>query len=137
MKRKVQVWIRSKEKGEPRVLLLLTRPSRGTFWQPVTGSVEKGETLEQGALREATEESGLDFRKMPEPIGHEFNFTGRKGKPIRETCFSIWVDDCPDVTLDPKEHVDSIWVSPVEALKRLRFESNREALLLIHPEVKP
>ncbi|HRK03098.1 MAG TPA: NUDIX domain-containing protein, partial [Oligoflexia bacterium] len=48
MHRKVQCWILSRS---GRCLLLLTNKRRGEFWQPVTGTVEDGESFEQAALR--------------------------------------------------------------------------------------
>src|SRR5712691_4877586 len=41
-----------------RVLLLHRRPERGNFWQPITGSIEDGETPIETARREIVEETG-------------------------------------------------------------------------------
>ena len=41
-------------------VLLLERADRPGFWQSVTGSQDAGETLEQTAVRELHEETGLD-----------------------------------------------------------------------------
>src|SRR6185436_7861193 len=49
-----------------RVLLLHRTPERGNVWQPVTGSIEDGETPEECARRELFEEPGQ--RAEPEPI---------------------------------------------------------------------
>ena len=55
---KVQVFVFTDT--EPRQYLLLRyNDQKGGYWQPVTGSVEAGETLEQAALRELWEETGL------------------------------------------------------------------------------
>src|SRR6185369_8920181 len=43
-------------------VLLLERADRPGFWQSVTGSQDPGETLEQTAVREVMEETGLDAR---------------------------------------------------------------------------
>ena len=137
-KSKVQVWIyyREPEDGQYEFLTLLTRPERGGFWQPVTGSVEKGETLEAAALREAQEETGLDCveppRKVEGPAG-KFKFQSR-GKTIEEHGFFLSVKLKkkqtlpPPVELDPKEHVGFAWVDASEALRRVGHLSNAQVL---------
>lgn len=124
---KVQVWIHSGGK----VLVLRTGPNRGSFWQPVTGHVEPGETLLDAARREAEEETGFHFKATPEPLGYAFDYLGQWG-PALEHAFSL---EAPSkaaergrVKLDSKEHVDSRWVMPEEALKLLKYDSNAEAL---------
>ena len=41
-------------------VLLLERVDHPSYWQSVTGSQHEGETLAQTAIREVTEETGLD-----------------------------------------------------------------------------
>ena len=71
------------EDNEGRVLLVKHKPERGGYWQGKWicpgGSLELGETMEDGARREVKEETGLDIdiRKLLLPferIVHE----GRK-----------------------------------------------------------
>ena len=131
MNRKVQVWIHTLgADGRPRVLLLKTNPARGSFWQPVTGGLEAGETLEIAALREATEETGLNFSGPPIPLGYEFTFPSRwaPNDVVEETAFTLQILSVAAVTLDPREHVEFQWLEPKQALSLLKFESNREAL---------
>src|SRR5450756_732082 len=44
-------------------VLLLERADYPGYWQSVTGSCEAGETLVETALREVSEETGLDARQ--------------------------------------------------------------------------
>jgi len=131
LREKGQVWIlsRSTDDGAWRVLLLKTLPERGAFWQPVTGSIEEGENILKGALREAIEETGLPPLRNIEPLGYDFSFEGKWG-PTHETVFFYETyPGCPNVTIDGHEHQGYQWVSPNEAVAILHFEPNRQALL--------
>lgn len=129
---KVQVWIYTKInsneiKDDILVLLLLTRPDRGNFWQPVTGSVEPGETLTEAALRETYEETGLPFKNSPLQLKYDFAFISR-GKNIHEYCFAIETPQLRPPVIDPREHIDFQWMNPSQAKNLLKHVSNQEAL---------
>src|SRR5690349_5465786 len=133
MKRKVQVWIYLKDsKKDYRFLLLLTQPARGSFWQPVTGSMDEGESPAQAAEREAYEESGLTFMGPPTTIPYDFEYQARDGTRIREVGFALEVDfqgaELPIPRLDPHEHNAFRWVSSGEALQMIRYPSNGQML---------
>lgn len=127
--KKVQCWIFSSAgKGSPaHCLLLKTNAARGGFWQPVTGTVEDGEGYLEAACREAAEETGFAFPKMPLDSGHEFSFISRFGQ-ARERTFALYIDGLPIPLLDPREHDDFRWVLPSNAAELLRYPSNREGL---------
>jgi 8-oxo-dGTP pyrophosphatase MutT (NUDIX family) len=138
---KVQVWIwwaTPQDDSHLRVLLLKTHTGRGDFWQPVTGGVDPGEALPVAALREATEETGLKFDEPPELLGKSFRFEHkiRTRGMAEEQAFSLRArgrgsekeDRPPKVQLDPSEHEAYEWLTPSEALTRVKFESNRELL---------
>ncbi len=130
---KVQVWILNSRTSEVLLLKTQERGEHGSFWQPVTGSVEEGETLEQAALREATEETALRFAGPPRSLDYSFEFEGW-GKLRRETAF--WLETAEgreklEVKLDPKEHKDFRWAPIKQAEGELKFETNREALRLL------
>lgn len=137
---KVQVWVRHGASTHPLWLLLQCNPARGGFWQPITGHVESGESLEAAALRELSEETGLAPASPPTQIGYTFKFPNRWAKTAsdpaecEEHSFLVTLPTSqsagfpPEITLDPHEHVDSRWVDTDTALGMLRWESNREAL---------
>jgi 8-oxo-dGTP pyrophosphatase MutT (NUDIX family) len=133
---KVQVWIWCREaSGKAKVLILRTRPERGSFWQPVTGSVEKGEKIPVAALREAREETGLSFRSKPKPLGEPFCFESR-GRQVEEHCF--WLEATVknlQVTLDPHEHTEYQWRTPDWAARKIKFSSNRKFLRILKKEI--
>jgi dihydroneopterin triphosphate diphosphatase len=124
---KVQVWIHRRSASGIELLLLLLRPERGGFWQPVTGGVEEGEELGAAALREAREESGMEFRGPALPLGTDFRFEAR-GRRFHEFGFRVEADAAARVSLDGREHVDHRWVGPAEAKKLLHHASNVEML---------
>lgn len=133
---KVQVWIyTSTKQDELRVLLLLTRPERGGFWQPVTGSVESGETLMDAAFREATEETGLAFEAPPFSLDHDFTFEAR-GKKFHEYGFGIAVPQLENPILDSHEHIDFKWVSIDDAMKHLKHTSNIKILSTLKKKLR-
>ncbi len=123
--RKVQVWVYVK--NPLRVLLLKTRPERGAFWQPVTGGVDPGEKLQDAALREAQEESGLPFAQPPRDIGFQFTYE-KQGKQFEEHCFALEAETTLSVRLDSREHTDFQWVEPSTAAHILFHPSNIEGL---------
>ncbi|MBI2604458.1 MAG: NUDIX domain-containing protein [Deltaproteobacteria bacterium] len=130
--RKVQCWIFAADSGQPndaRCLLLKTNAARGAFWQPVTGSVEPGEGFFEAACREPLEETGFAFESPPVDVGYDFEFTSRFGV-TRERVFVLTVASQQDPRLDPKEHQDFQWISPLQAIGLLRFPTNEQGLRL-------
>lgn len=131
--KKVQVWVHTLSSVGRRWLLLKTIPSRGSFWQPVTGKVEANELLGHAALREAIEETACDFKTEPFAIGYDFNFRGRWGD-AHETVFILELPSLqghlPLVKLDAQshlEHEEYRWCVADEVESLVAFESNREA----------
>lgn len=130
--RKVQVVIAAiSHKNQFDILLLETNQKRGQFWQNVTGSVEKNETFEEAALREAIEETQLDIESIVEMLDLDlgFSFTDRWERKVQEECFLFVLDRSWDVKIDPKEHQNYKWV-PYEVLNQdsVKFPSNYEAI---------
>lgn len=129
---KVQVVIAAiSHKNQFDILLLQTNQKRGEFWQNVTGSVEKNETFEEAALREAIEETGLEIESIVEMMDLDlsFHFTDRWERKVQEECFLFVLDSPWDVKIDPKEHQNFKWV-PFETINQdsVKFPSNYEAI---------
>ena len=55
-------------------VLLLSRKGGGPGWQVIAGALEKGESVRDGALREAREEAGAAMRVRPLGVAHACSF---------------------------------------------------------------
>lgn len=113
-----------------KVLLLRVTPERGDFWQSVTGKAEAGEDFAEAARREAEEETGFKFASAPKHLGLEQKFEGKWG-PVVEQAFHLDLDteSPPAPRLDLREHTAFEWLSIPEAIQRVHFPFNREAIL--------
>jgi lipoyl(octanoyl) transferase len=119
-----------------RVLLLHRREARGNFWQPITGSIEEGESPLETARREIVEETG--HRGDPQPLDLtqsfliESQYLQAKGyaAPIvaSEVCFHATLDSRLPIRIDPEEHDQWGWFTFSEAYERMRWTDDREAL---------
>jgi dATP pyrophosphohydrolase len=117
--------------------LLLRRTSkREGFWQGVTGALERGESLEEAARRELFEETGfvpdelmkVDYSysfPVADPWRHHYasNVT-----EITEHVFLAFLASSREPKIDLKEHDRWAWCSFEEALGKLRWPGNLEAL---------
>lgn len=119
-------------------VLLLERADRPAFWQSVTGSQHPGETLEQTAVRELREETGLDatgytladWRKTNrfEIYAHWRHRYAPGVTHNVEHVFALQVPQPLGVILAPREHVAYMWLPWAEAADRTFSWSNAEAI---------
>jgi lipoyl(octanoyl) transferase len=119
-----------------RVLLLHRRPERGNFWQPITGSIETGETPLQTAERELREETGNAGVPISMALNQSFmiesHFLQAKyPTPIiaSEAVFQVRLDSTLPVVIDPLEHDDWGWFTIAHAFDKIRWTDDREALV--------
>jgi dATP pyrophosphohydrolase len=127
-------------------VLLLERADHPGFWQSVTGSQDAGETLEQTALREVEEETGIvappgtlerwNLQNVYEiyPVWRHRYAAGVTHNT--EHVFGLPVEGRVPVRLAPREHLASEWVPWREAAERVFSWSNRKAILTL-PERRP
>jgi 8-oxo-dGTP pyrophosphatase MutT (NUDIX family) len=112
-------------------LLLQTNQQRGSFWQNVTGKVETGETYEEGALREAIEETGLKIESIVDMVslGLRYEFIDKRQRDVQEESFLIILDDKWNIKIDSSEHQNYQWLT-IDEINResVKFESNYETL---------
>jgi len=113
-----------------RVLLLERTQQRGGLWQPVTGRVEAGETVEHAAARELLEETGLSLEVIAIDEPHVFAWGELVVAPrlAREFPFVARASSSLGITLDPAEHERFEWVAVDEALRRVPFEGLKRSV---------
>lgn len=108
------------------LLLLKRSPEDGGFWQPLTGTLEFGESLKNCLVRELMEETGIShILDISEEI-YRFNWE-KNNFYIVELVYLIQVDRSANVVLS-NEHKDFIWCNFSEAFTMLGQENNKNAL---------
>jgi lipoyl(octanoyl) transferase len=120
---------------DDKILLLHRRPERGNFWQPITGSIEDGETPFEAARREVLEETGSAGE--PQPMGFTQSFmiesqylALRFTLPIiaSEVGFKAAFDSQHPIRMDADEHDEYGWFTFADAYEKIRWSDDREAL---------
>ncbi|MDQ1314495.1 MAG: dihydroneopterin triphosphate diphosphatase [Pseudomonadota bacterium] len=122
-------------------VLLMERADAPGFWQSVTGSRNVGETLEQTAIREVREETGLDasrFELTPWNIENRYaiyeRWRHRYAPGVThntEHVFGLRLPAPLPVTLAPGEHVDYLWLPWEKAAEKCFSPSNEAAIRLL------
>lgn len=119
-------------------VLLLERADRPGFWQSVTGSQQEGETLEQTAVRETKEETGLDAahdalldwgKENRYEIYRRWRTRYAPGVTHNtEHVFGLLVPEPVPITLEPREHLRYDWLPWRVAADKVFSWSNAEAI---------
>ena len=137
----VQGILYRKISGDIQYLLLKRTQEKESFWQPVTGGLEEGETKVQALKREVWEETGIknvvrivqnvDYFEYPDAHfikGYDF---------IKEYVFGVEVDPNERIALDGKEHSQFRWCNFKEALELLKWDENKKALSRLNEILSP
>ncbi len=119
-------------------VLLMERADKAGYWQSVTGSIEAGETPKEAAIREVSEETGLDalaydFQDWQVSNVYEIypHWRHRYAPGVtenREHLFGLMLPDTLPIRLAPDEHLRYEWVDWREAAKRVFSWTNVDAL---------
>ena len=142
MRRPVQIecFVFRKNNGIYEFLLLKRIESRGGFWQAVTGGVEEREEITGTVYREVFEETGITGNEIIRLIKNVYNFEFKsKGMEkifgninIKEFVFAIEINKSTKIRIDSKEHSGYKWVDYEQALKCLKFDTNKKALTRLY-----
>jgi len=116
-----------KEKGQPRVLLI--KDSYGHWIWP-KGHIEKGETPEDAALREISEETGLKKIQIEERLGKQQYFFTLQGKRIFKTVhiFLVKANAREKLVIQTSEIEKGQWFWASDALKTIEYKGAKEFL---------
>jgi lipoyl(octanoyl) transferase len=121
-------------------LMLRRCPTRGGFWQGVSGAPLPGETDAEAAIREVLEETGFDVRRSIFPLGVSYSYALQSdlaprwewmyGPGVaRVSVVSFAAESTGDTpALDPLEHDDFAWCSHEEADALLDWPIEEDAL---------
>ena len=111
------------------VKFLLLRNTNSSYWDFPKGKQEEGETLKQTALREAKEESGLDFEDIPgftDTI--KYSFSTKDGQLIsKEVTFFLGIAKNKNVIISD-EHTEYEWMTFPKAYQSVSFANARRLL---------
>jgi dihydroneopterin triphosphate diphosphatase len=129
----VSCWIfRVGADGQLRILMLHRAPGRifPGMWQPVTGGLEDGERILEGALRELVEETGIDPPAIEMLYGvDQVNIfhADHLDSLQAEAVFAAELKPGIEAQLSD-EHDDQRWVSPADAREMVVWPAYREAI---------
>ncbi|HMK14849.1 MAG TPA: dihydroneopterin triphosphate diphosphatase [Burkholderiales bacterium] len=120
-------------------VLLLERADHPGYWQSVTGSLGEGETLQQTAIREVKEETGLDATQYPLvdwgvqnqfEIFAEWRHRYAPGVTRNtEQVFGLLLPKTLPIAVSAREHLNFVWLPYREAAEKCFSWSNRDAIL--------
>ena len=105
-------------------------------WDFAKGHVEAGESLQQTAIRELKEETGLDgeiFDGFEERFRYFFKV---KGKLVQKEVVLFVTKVFSDEIVISNEHVGFAWLPIDDAMAKLTFKSSKDALQKAHQWLK-
>ena len=122
MKYSIEAWIYNPIAKE--ILLLKVKTEQLSFWQPITGGIENGESPEAACIREIFEETGLEI-ELTEllQIGHH-TVVIDEDLTIFKTLFLVETKQ-KDIHISD-EHIDFMWTEVKKVPDILYWQSNQE-----------
>ena len=127
MRQSIEAWIYHPEDGE--ILLLKVEAEKVSFWQPITGGIESGESPEEACLREIKEETGLLLHRSN--LTELGNFTVKidENLSIHKNLFLVLTEQKEIQISD--EHVGAQWVALDKVSSQLYWPSNQATFEII------
>lgn len=122
MKYSIEAWIYNPIAKE--ILLLKVKTEQLSFWQPITGGIENGESSEIACIREIFEETGLEIEltKLLQ-VGHH-TVVIDEDLTIFKTLFLVETKQ-KDIHISD-EHIDFMWTEVKKVPDILYWQSNQE-----------
>jgi dATP pyrophosphohydrolase len=127
-----------KFEGDAASYLLLHRRANTTpfpgIWQIITGTLKKGEKALKGAMRELKEETGLKPESLWAVPYVDAFFEVKKDSVNFIPVFAVQVNSGAAVKIS-KEHDGYEWMSFEEAVKRIVWQGQRNAVEAVRNEI--
>ncbi|MCI0485078.1 MAG: NUDIX hydrolase [Blastocatellia bacterium] len=108
-------------------VLVVHRP-RYDDWSFPKGGVDQGETLEQAALREVREETGLECRIIRKLSSVSYSYPTRKGDRPKVVHYFLMEPSGRTFDIEGDEVDRAEWLSVDDARRILSYQSDREML---------
>ena len=111
--------------GEVEIVLVQTPARR---WSLPKGTPENGEKLDEAALREVSEETGLEVA-LDEPIGvMRYSFPGEEGRIEKAVHFWLMQPTGGSFADHDDEHIDVRWVGLGDAMRMVSYRNTASLL---------
>ena len=121
MRQSIEAWIYHPEERE--ILLLKVEAEKVSFWQPITGGIESGESPEEACLREIKEETGLLLHRSNLTSLGDFMAKIDENLTIHKNLFLVLTEQKAIQISD--EHVGAQWVALDKVSSQLYWPSNQ------------
>lgn len=127
MRQSIEAWIYHPEDGE--ILLLKVEAEKVSFWQPITGGIESGESPEEACLREIKEETGLLLHRSNLTSLGDFTVKIDENLTIHKNLFLVLTEQ-KDIQISD-EHVGAQWIALDKVSSQLYWPSNQATFEMI------
>ena len=127
MRQSIEAWLFHPEDGE--ILLLKVEAEKVSFWQPITGGIESGESPEEACLREIKEETGLVLACSNLTSLGDFTVKIDDNLSIHKNLFLVLIEQKEIQISD--EHVGAQWVALDKVSSQLYWPSNQATFEMI------
>ena len=127
MRQSIEAWIYHPEERE--ILLLKVEDEKFSFWQPITGGIESGESPEEACLREIKEETGLILSRSNLTGLGDFTVKIDENLTIHKNLFLVRTEQ-KDIQISD-EHVGAQWVALDKVSSQLYWTSNQATFEII------
>ena len=127
IRQSIEAWIYHSEDGE--ILLLRVEDEKLSFWQPITGGIESGESSEEACLREIKEETGLLLACSNLTNLGDFMVKIDENLSIHKNLFLVLTEQ-KDIQISD-EHVGAQWIALDKVSSQLYWPSNQATFEII------
>ena len=127
IRQSIEAWVYHPEERE--ILLLKVEAEKVSFWQPITGGIESGESPEEACLREIKEETGLLLACSSLTGLGDFMVKIDENLTIHKNLFLVLTEQ-KEIQLSD-EHVGAQWVALDKVSSQLYWPSNQATFEII------